>query len=101
MKFNFNMDRIRGEGGRGQRTESPVVVICITRGIGGLNGDSPAESVGSLCPGHSGYLSVIAWLRKLSRLLSQPGCGLLPVSPSPKGQSPRCEDATSLVSYLL
>jgi hypothetical protein len=24
-----------------------------------------------------------AWLRKLSRLLSQPGCGLLPVCPSP------------------
>jgi len=34
-------------GGGGQRTASPVVVICITRGIGGLNGDSPTESVGA------------------------------------------------------
>src|SRR4029077_15323219 len=66
MNFNFNMDRIRGEGGRGQRTGSPVVVICITRGIGGLNGDSPTESVGSLCLGHSSYLSVIAWQQQLT-----------------------------------
>jgi len=34
MNFNFNMDRIRGPDGRGQRTESRMDVICITRGKG-------------------------------------------------------------------
>jgi hypothetical protein len=55
MNFNFNMDRIRGGGGWGQRGKSPLAVICITRGIGGLNGvsrerqpfrDIPSERVG-------------------------------------------------------
>jgi len=39
MKFNFNMNRIRFRVGRGQRGESRIAVICITRGNGALNGD--------------------------------------------------------------
>src|SRR5437660_1367861 len=38
MKFNFNINRIRFRVGSGQRGESWVVGICITRGNGALNG---------------------------------------------------------------
>ena len=33
MNFNFNITRIRCGAGDGQREESPLGVICITRGI--------------------------------------------------------------------
>src|SRR4030081_3820831 len=39
MKFNFNISRIRFRVGSGQRGESWVAGICITRGNGALNGE--------------------------------------------------------------
>lgn len=36
MNFIFNINRIRGGGKRGQREQSPMVVICITRGKAGI-----------------------------------------------------------------
>src|SRR5208282_604937 len=38
MKCNFNISRIRFREGGGQRSESPIAVICITWEKGALNG---------------------------------------------------------------
>jgi hypothetical protein len=43
MKFNFNINRIRFGVGGGQRSPSPMDVICITRGNGALNGERSSQ----------------------------------------------------------